>query len=158
MYNDIVREQIIDKWSTIVDNIEKEILDISEFKELFKRTWRYFISIVKNDSISLDDIKLLSLLHQFNMIVWGPDILDIELMIHSITDDKAETDRIVRRYFVYDFFIDLLITNIYRKGFVSGELVIKSYGKIEILFLEGFDNEFDERCRLFYGHECEDAY
>ena len=134
--NDLFRRTLINKWKSLIDSMYCKPLEPDEFKSIFKETWEYFIEVVKNGSIDLEDIEIINLLHRFNYIIIEP--------ISGELQEIADKNDLWDLYYSCVNYVDALLNNILRKDFVSGELVIEKGATTTIVYLEGFDTVFDD--------------
>ena len=139
--NDIMREMLIIDWLKLTEDIYLEPLDIDVFKVIFKNTWLYFMDVVENDSLVIDDIELINQIHDFSNLIIG-----LEGDICEIADKNDLWDE----YFVCHYYVKGLLENIPQKSFTSGELHIEEKAFSMIVTLKGFDMAIDDDIRKAY--------
>lgn len=140
LMEEITREQLINDWEALYETIYESPMDISEFIRLFKRTWKYFSDLAKNDSIVLEDLGLVNQLNSFQMQIYGCECTPMDI---------AEKHGLSYEYFTCEWFISKLLENIPNKEFASGELIIKEWGVTTIIFMDGFEKAFYEEVETY---------
>ena len=134
-FKELIRHMLVEKWTKLMADMHHDPLDTFEFKEIFKKTWLYFIDVVKNDSLDLEDIVLINQVHNFSDLIFG---FDFDLF------ETADKNDCWDKYFICQNYVDALLDNIPKKSFATGELIIKNYRFTMIVYLDGFDIIFDD--------------
>ena len=139
LMNDITREQLIENWEALYDAMRERPIDIRWFLTLFKMTRQYFSDLAKNDSVALEDIRIVNLLNRFQIILF----CEYEPMM------IAEKNGLEKEYCACEWFISRLLENIPNRELASGGLIIKERDRTSIVFMEDLEKAFYERVDMF---------
>ena len=137
--NDLFRRTLINKWKSLIDSMYLKPLEPDEFKCVFKETWMYFIDIVKNASLVPEDIEIINIMNYFNYIIYCP--------AYDEVNEIADKNNLWALYYTCTSYVNVLLENIYKKDFASGELVKERGVTTTIVYLDGFDIIFNDDVR-----------